>query len=391
EAERRLARLDASAASLSAAAFELELARLVALADNGHTNSPGARRSRRYSRVPVRLAPFGTDFFVLRTDTANADLLGARLTAIDHHPVADLQRAARELWGGTAAWRDRQVPFLLESPEQLQALNLAVRGDRADYEFVLPNGRTVQRLIPADPANPQRDRYFPSRWLSPEPLDTDRGVWRMLAPAGLPWAFHDPDVLLRHRVDQDLGAVVAQLRINRDAPDRRMADFLAAVQAAITESGAPHFVLDLRFDGGGDLNTTRDFVQRLPRLVSGRIFILTSPYTFSAAISTAGYLKQAGGDRVTIVGEPVGDRLEFWAEGGLVVLPYSGAAMSVARERHDYRNGCRAYRDCHGPVRRNPIAVASLGPDVAAPLSIEAFRAGRDPGMEAVAAALGRR
>ncbi|MGE3618652.1 MAG: hypothetical protein AB7L66_22465, partial [Gemmatimonadales bacterium] len=88
EAERRLARLDASAASLSAAAFELELARIVALADNGHTNSPGARRSRRYSRVPVRLAPFGTDVFVLRTDTANADLLGARLTAIDHHPVA---------------------------------------------------------------------------------------------------------------------------------------------------------------------------------------------------------------------------------------------------------------------------------------------------------------
>ncbi|MEZ4457799.1 MAG: hypothetical protein R2882_14810, partial [Gemmatimonadales bacterium] len=371
EAERRLTRLDAEVAELSAAAFELELARIVALADNGHTNSPGARRSRRYSRVPLRLAPFGTDFFVLRADSANADLLGARLTAIDHHPVADLRRAGHALWGGTAAWRDRQVPFLLESPEQLQAIGLAARGDRADYEFVLPNGRTVQRLIAADPANPRREGYFPSRWLSPEPLDTDRGDWRMLAPPGLPWAFHEPTVLLRHRVDRDLGAVVAQLRINRDAPDRPMAEFLAAVAAAVTESGLPHFVLDLRFDGGGDLNTTRDFVQRLPRLVPGRIFVLTSPYTFSAAISTTGYLEQAGGGRVTIVGEPVGDRLEFWAEGGLVVLPYSGAAMSVARERHDYRNGCRGYRDCHGPVRRNPIAVASLAPDVAAPLTID--------------------
>jgi hypothetical protein len=33
----------------------------------------------------------------------------------------------------------------------------------------------------------------------------------------------------------------------------------------------------------------------LPTLVKGRIFVLTSPWTFSAAISTLGYLKQAAG------------------------------------------------------------------------------------------------
>jgi hypothetical protein len=35
-----------------------------------------------------------------------------------------------------------------------------------------------------------------------------------------------------------------------------------------------------------------------------------------------------------------------------------------------------------------PIAVESLAPDINAPWSIEAYLAGRDPGMEAVAAAL---
>jgi hypothetical protein len=122
--------------------------------------------------------------------------------------------------------------------------------------------------------------------------------------------------------------------------------------------------------------------------VPGRIFVLTSPWTFSAAISTVGYLKQALPARVTIVGEHVGDRLEFFAEGSRVRLPDSGASISYSTERHDYRNGCRGATDCHGSVVRHPIAVASLAPELPAPWTIEDYREGRDPALAAVAAAL---
>jgi hypothetical protein len=150
-------------------------------------------------------------------------------------------------------------------------------------------------------------------------------------------------------------------------------------------------VLDMRFNGGGNLTTARDFMKRLPALVTGRIFVLTSPVTFSAAISSIGYLKQAAPDRVTIVGEGVGDRLVFFAEGSRVTLPNSGTMISFSTQRHDYNTGCRPYSDCHPPVVANPIAVPSLAPDVAAPWTIDAYRVGRDPGMEAVAAELRRR
>jgi hypothetical protein len=147
-------------------------------------------------------------------------------------------------------------------------------------------------------------------------------------------------------------------------------------------------VLDLRMTGGGDLNTTRAWVRRLPRIASGRVFVLTSPWTFSAAISTTGYLKQSAPDRVTIVGEMVGDRLDFHSEGDVFTLPNSGAAILNATERHDYRTGCRNVENCHGSVVRYPIEVASLAPDINAPWTIEAYRAGRDPAVEAIAAAL---
>ena len=72
----------------------------------------------------------------------------------------------------------------------------------------------------------------------------------------------------------------------------------------------------------------------------------------------------------------------------MISLPNSGGAVLSATERHDYRTGCRGIENCHGSVVRHPIAVQSLAPDIEAPWTIEVYRAGRDPAMEAVAAAL---
>ena len=92
-------------------------------------------------------------------------------------------------------------------------------------------------------------------------------------------------------------------------------------------------------------------MQRVPSLVPGRIFVLISPWTFSAAISSTGYLEQAAPDRVTLVGEAPGDRLEFFLEGSVVTLPNPGATLLNATERHDYRTGCRGKPDCHRASR----------------------------------------
>ncbi len=383
----RLARLEADAPGLTAVQFELELARIVALADNGHTNSPGTLRSRRYNRIPLRLIPLGEDFYVARADTSLEDLLGARLVAIDGKPIRDVRLIGHSLWGGTPAWRDRQLPFLLESPEQMQALGVASQPSSATYRFEL-RGRTIERRVAARPPEAQREAAGTSRWLYADPLTTDDGAWKHVAsPARAPWAFQEIQKLFRTRVDTALDAVVVQMRANFSGASQDIGEFMRAATDEIRRVRPRHIVLDIRTNGGGDLNNTRDFVKSLPQLVPGQIFVLTSPWTFSAAISTTGYLKQAGGDRVTIVGEMVGDRLEFWAEGRLARLPASGAAMSYSTQRHDYKTGCKPYTDCHGPVVRNPIAVPSLAPDILAPITIESLIAGRDPGMEAVQAA----
>ncbi len=390
EAERRLAALEAQAGNVSQAYFELELARIVALADNGHSAYFPGPRSRRFNRImQVRFAPFGEDFYVLRANPANADLLGAKLVAIDGHPIAQVRAVARTLAGGTNAWRDRNAAYFFESPEQMEALDVIADASRASYRFQLANGRTVTRRFTPEPANPNRVRANADRWYYPAPVEGEGENWRaLLATDAAPWAFQEPDRPFRMRDAPEIDAYVIELRQNNSSDDTDIADFMIDSYDAARESGRRHLVLDMRMNGGGDLNTTRAWVRHLPRTVPGRIFVLTSPYTFSAAISTVGYLKQAAPDRVTIVGEVVGDRLDFHSEGSVFNLPNAGGAILNATERHDYRTGCRNIENCHGSVVRFPISVESLAPDIAAPWTIEAYRAGRDPAMEAVQAAL---
>lgn len=389
EAERRLARLEADRAQVSQAAFDLELARIVALADNGHSHYVVGLMSRFYDRVPIRLAVFENDLHVVRATAANADLLGSRLLSIDGHAAAELRTAGRALWGGVPAYRDRMVTNLFESPELLQAAGLAAGTGGALYRFEKPDGTIVERRLDGEPPSPTRPFVGPIGVVFPEPLDLEGDRWRTaLAADRAPWSLQERDRVFRSRAAPELQAVVLQLRSNTDWQDERIGPALEQFERLIRAQRPANLVVDMRQNPGGDLNTTRDFMQRLPQLVPGRIFVLTSPLTFSAAIASVGYVKQAAPDRVTIVGEPVGDRLVFFAEGSGMNLPNDGVGIGYATERHDYANGCRAFTDCHRAVVRNPIAVSGLDPDIPAPWRIAAYLAGRDPAMEAVAAAL---
>jgi len=389
DAEAELAAIESALDRTTPVGFELALVRVVALADNGHTMAFAAPRAARFNRVAIRLTPFGGDFHVLSAERASADLNGARLVAIDGHPLAELRDAARTLAGGLPAWRDRFAGFLFESPEQLHALGLAAKPDAATYRFEALDGRTVERALAARPAGDDSPAGGSDRWLYPELTAAEEGRWTTLLPAAsAPWWLRERGVPFRSRSLPDEQTLVIQLRQVHDAPERPIRDFEREMIERI-EAGHPrHLVVDMRLNGGGDLTTARDFMQRLPALVPGRIFVLTNGWTFSAAISSVGYLKQAAPGRVTIAGEEVGDRLEFFAEGRPVFLPNSGIGLLPATERHDYRTGCRGFDDCHPPMVRYPIGVPTLAPELPVPLTIDAYRTGTDPVMEQVVAAI---
>ena len=388
QASDRLAQLDIRIGKISQAAFDLELARIAALADNGHTHYNLGSILAQNNRAPIRLAVFGEDFYVVRAAAPNHDLLGAKLISIDGHAVSELREAGRSLWGGVAPWRDRAAYSLLESPELLNALGLAKRKDTATYTFATSSG-AVDRALAGDPPSATRPVSGPAQTWSPTPLALEDSTWRTaLDPVRAPWALQDWGKTFRWRAAPEIDGLVLDMRSTNNSADMKIIDALKMFSDAIDAQKPTNIVLDLRLNSGGNLLTARQFARTLPERVPGRIFVLTGPGTFSAAISTTGYLKQAAPGRVFIVGEPVGDRMMFWAESPPYKLPIGSGSINLATERHDYADGCRAYSDCHRNVQLVPIMLPTLSPDIAAPWTIEAYLAGRDPAMEAVAAAL---
>ncbi|NHK28519.1 hypothetical protein FF098_011430 [Parvularcula flava] len=375
-AEALLAELEANADGMSEPAFVLALAEIVAVADNGHTVLRNTYWQSRYPRLAVRFMIADDGLFIADGQGDYEALAGQRVTAVEGLGLSELRDHFAPYHPGLEGHRDEYIYAFLESPDILNAAGIAERSDT--ISVTLLNGETV-RVGNSD------------AW---PPL---AGIWQIIPQAraitfykaglvdGDPLYLQEPDELLRYVPMPERDAVYIQFRANIDFSGQM--DMRQAATDALTrlqEDAPAYVILDQRFNTGGDLNTTRDLMQAIPEIVgeSGHVFAITSARTFSAGISSVGYLKQAGGDRVTIIGAPVGDPLEFWAEGDVIFLPQSGANIGISTERHNYMTGCPE-DDCHGSIQRHPIAVDSLAPDYRPVFTYDDFIAGRDPYLEA--------
>ncbi|HKR25717.1 MAG TPA: hypothetical protein VJS15_10690, partial [Allosphingosinicella sp.] len=363
------------------ARFELEAAAIAALADNGHSALLPPQWASRYPRSPVHLGLFADGLYVIAAPAEHAGLLRARVIAINGHDWRDLRRAYARYQGGEQAFRDQFVALFMETPALLAAAGFGSDSGRLRLTLEEANGRRGTVTIAARLTPLQGEAAFVGY---PHLLEGAA----LLDPGERPLYLRQPEQASRLEFPEGLDGAYLQLKATRGLYFDR---WLEQALEELRRRRPRNIVVDLRFNMGGDLNLARDFMRALPALAEGgRVYAITSGRTFSAAISSLGYLKQAAGDRLTIVGEPIGDRLEFWAEGNILELPGLGALMLYADERHNYTTGCPE-PDCHRSIRDHPIRVRSLQPDIAAPLGFADFAAGRDPAMAAIEADIAAR
>ncbi|MGB6989445.1 MAG: hypothetical protein WA646_17820 [Candidatus Sulfotelmatobacter sp.] len=95
-----------------------------------------------------------------------------------------------------------------------------------------------------------------------------------------------------------------------------------------------------------------------------------------------GQIKHSGGDRVTILGEPVGDRLAFFAEGRRGCLPHYPLCLHYETGKHDYGHSCTNLDTCFWLNWLLPVRVKTLQPDEIITMTFDDWRQGRDPVFE---------
>lgn len=384
EANRKLDVLEALGIVLDRPHFRVSLMQIAALADNGHSKVEN-ERSAALLELPVRVAAFSDGLYVMRATEINADLLGGRVTAIDGQSIDVVMTKLEQLRGGTPQWRRLYASQYLVLQDLLYGIDVAPDMRHSNWTVQTPAGASITRRLDAYAPPTSEPAVFVKRWLSSEPLTGMAEQWRAVEPdRPLPISLADFDTAFRSLPLPGTCTQFVQLKSNADEGGQNIKDFLSGTESRLRQVQPCNVILDLRYDDGGDFVNTYGFARELPKLIppAGQIIMLTGPVTFSAGISTAAFVKHAGQGRVVIVGEPVGDRLQFFSEGGLACLPNYQLCVAFETGKHDYQHACTDWDVCFWLNYFFQFRVKSLDPEEVIPLSFKDWRAGVDPVLD---------
>ncbi|MEO6225158.1 MAG: hypothetical protein ABIO80_04845 [Sphingomicrobium sp.] len=379
-ARRSIAQLRSDLPRLSDDAIRVRISRIATLTHNAHTRLYYLRNRTEVQRMPIRGWWFGNEFRVVRAAPDYAQYLGCRIDRIGSLPAAAAKARVDGLFSGSPTWRTYMSGYSLTSPEVLRGTRIVGTAGPVRYAFSDCAAATANAAIAPLPLV-KSSKALESWWdLAPTYAGAPDN-WKQLlgeTKAPVPSYLSHPD---RNYWFDDKGADgIFYIQYNRaaDAADEDLATFAARAGKALSAAQPRAVVVDVRFNTGGNGSLTPkliDAVKQAPASVP--VYVLTGRATFSAGIVAAALLRQAR--TVKIVGEPVGDSLEFWSEGGNVILPYSGLYVHFANGAHSL-----SPKPCPTKDYCDNLSIASLDPDILAPPTWASYRAGRDDAMVAV-------
>lgn len=339
-------------------ALAVRLMRLARLLGDGHTEAIAPFQEGPASRgLPVQFGAFADGVFVTGTDSAHAALLWRRVDAVEGRPVEEVLRRLDVVCPQDNPARPRSVaPQLLRYAPLLHALGLARRDDRVSLRLSDPTGAATDAEIAVRPGPPPAWIREPAGAAGPPEFVRRRFEYHWL------------------RSDPARGEVFAAYNGCADADSESVAAFAERLGRALAEPGVRRLVLDLRWNGGGNNHLNRPLLEAIvqARTVNrpGRLFVITSPHTFSAAMCLAGELDLY--THAVFVGEPTGSSPNFVGETNFVPLPWSGVRVSISN---------LAWQNTTASDRRPWIP-----PRLPVPWRFADWRAGRDAALEAIRA-----
>ncbi len=359
--------LHADIPALPDAAVVVRMMALLRRLGDGHTRVGLAGRPE-FSDAPVDLYLFADGLYVTAAAPEHADLVGAEVLAVGGHPVEEVLTRLADVIS-----RDNAMGILADAPDRLRkpavphALGLIASPDRLPLTVCGEHGTVREVEVPA--AAEQFDDVPPKDWV--RVTDSIGGPLPLyLREHGNYWFEHlaaDQTVYVRYR------------KVSEPDGEERLADFWARVFEVLDTHQPQRLVLDLRDNGGGNTFLHAPLFRGLARRPRWheprRLFVVTGRRTFSAAMNGVAYLDHRRfdwGAEVVFVGEPTGSRPNFVGETVLVTLPYSKVLVSISD----------LYWQNSWPMDRRPW----IAPTIYRPPTFEAYRAGRDPAVEAVLA-----
>lgn len=351
ELERRIPQLDENR-------IKWEIYRITALPNDAHTYFNIENDKLDWHMMPLKLWLFPEGLYVLDAGRDERDVIGTRIIAVEDTPVEDAYRMLRPYLSAESEshWKERFC-YLITSSEALRAAGICRNSGPINVTFETRDGRRFTRAV--SPV-----LYLPViYWAGLRQVDND-----------VPYIFwNSRRDAYWFEYQENTGTLYVQYNQCRgESRAETFGQFIGRLGAWVRANEFERCVIDVRKNDGGDGDVSLRLANlaigndRLDR--PGRLFVLTSRKTFSAAVMFLSLMECQ--TSAVIVGEPTGQGPFFSAQPGPVTLPHSGIEINVSR----YHNRCALIDD-----GRN-----SIEPDVAVAYTYQDYLAGRDPMMKAV-------
>ncbi|MCP2680003.1 S41 family peptidase [Maricaulaceae bacterium NA33B04] len=385
--------LEARASTMTEAEFVMGVSAAGAVTENGHSGVSMSGTMNRLNSLPVRFYWFDEGLHIVRARAEHADLIGMRVVTYGGVAPEALYLQMDAFFGGNDAFLRQNSASFFAAPASLHAAGLVAVPDEVTLDLVGLDGEVSTETLPVE-TEPTgffgAQRNAVSR---PYRAEDDSGHdWRFLDPAmtQATWFGRYPEQALWSDTLERGGAYWRMRNVfgNEDTP---LPGWLDDQAAALRDDPAEYLVLDLRANRGGDYTRAMQVARNIGELITqdGRVYVLTDGDTFSAGIVTAFYALHGAGERAVLVGAPMGDDMQFWAEGGgtPMRLPNSDIRVYVSTGYHDWENGCSDWSRCFWINTLFGVAVGQVEVDLPAALTFADYARGVDTGMEPIFAA----
>ncbi|HXY35572.1 MAG TPA: S41 family peptidase, partial [Planctomycetaceae bacterium] len=314
--------------------------RIVNSVGDGHTY---VRFPKECDDFPLAVSRFGNDYRVVFASPDFAKAIGTRVVAIEGVPIDRVHELIFPLTpqDETSQYREALVPPWMTIGMLLHGLDITPESTKARFKLRDDRGAEFTVDLHSGPARPPQWAYAKSPLFREHPGEPFWYTW-------LP----------------DARAIYCNWRSYKNLRENSRGLF------DLAEKQHPDkLIIDLRQNAGGDYFVgLAQMVTRVRNLADinqkGHLFVLIGPFTFSAAMANAAHFRQK--TAATLVGLPIGEKPNSYAEVRRVALPNSHLTLSYS---------VRYYKFVE--TGENMIR-----PDREIETTWEDFKSGRDPVLE---------
>lgn len=311
--------------------IQLLISQCVSMADDAHTSVHFGK----FRRIPLRLYLFDDGLYVIKAKIGNEKYLGYRVNKICDKPIDELIKKLDYYMSGNDSRIKYKSSYFFASPDFFEGAGISKQADSIKYEFVLDID-TITAYMPVIEKNDWSDEYDSWRDLTPSNIVIlDTTDWIHIYPKNqdIQLYLSEPNIPGFFKIIDSLNSLYIQINTSTT-----IKGFNKDIENTIETNSIQNLIIDLRLNGGGNYIQQAAFSKILPKTFNGKIFIVTGFNTFSAGICTAARLKYYSKDKAVIIGQDIGDKLQFWAEGKQFRLPNSKIHIRATNGYHDWEN-----------------------------------------------------